>query len=1126
MLKAQVNLLMNNHPLQDGDARERALDPASSFIVQAPAGSGKTELLTQRYLVLLNHVSAPEEILAITFTKKSAREMRFRIIKTLKNAAITHEPPEASHSLQTWKLGKKVLERDRKLNWNLLSNPNRLRIQTIDSFNASLTKRLPIMSRFGSTPEITDQPDSLYNEAIGELLSHLEDNVEWSDLIATLLTHVDNDLNKVRELLVNMLAKRDQWLPNIGDQSRHILEKTLQDIVSDKLTLLTKKFPKEWLQTLCDSLRYAAENLAESAPDSPLIACRDITKLPGCNQSSISQWKAITHFLLTKDNTPRSKLTKTEGFPTKKDAQHIINPDEYKANAAALLYEFSQREDLQNHFIDLRHLPNPSYDDAQWEVLQSLMYLLKVAVAQLHLIFQKYGKIDYIENSLAGLKSLGTDDDPTDLALSLDYKIQHILVDEFQDTANNQYELLKKLTMGWQSNDGRTLFVVGDPMQSIYRFREAEVGLFIQCKNQGLGNIYLEPLTLTVNFRSTHEIVSWVNESFTHVFPNYNDIPTGAVTYSRSTSHQSDTTLSQAVFLHPFINSTSNHDQAQKIIDIILHERKENPKKKIAILVRTRGHLHKIIPALKSANLAFRAIKIDALNSRVAIQDLISLTRALLHPADRIAWLATLRAPWCGLSLNDLHILSNNAALTVWEQLNNAELISTLSSNGKSQVRRVLPIIKHATLARRRHSLRNWIESTWILLGGPACITQLSELDDAKAYFNLLESIDFGGDINHIDLLEDAVNSLFATPDTKSDDTLQIMTIHNSKGLEFDTVIIPHLEKGTRPDDKQLLRWMQSHRKDGTQELIIAPVHSTGSNEDKIYEYIKQQSKIKSQFEDGRLLYVAVTRAKKTLHLLFSAAEKEDKKGVKTITPAANSLLEKLWPAIQSTIKPQYGSSLSQSTPAVAHPKLCRLLSSWKNPIDEDVTSTAIPPQTLADYNIAETKHKIVGTITHQILQQLANHGIAWWNSFNNEDKHTFIKLQLRRANMPAIHIAPSAKIIFDGVKSMLTDARARWILHPHTASAAEMPLTTMINQEPQSLIIDRTFIDEDGTRWIIDYKTTIFTANDLEIFLAHEKEKYESQLRAYEKALRNIESNPIKLALYFPFIPAWKEWE
>src|SRR5256885_15730645 len=133
----------------------------------------------------------------------------------------------------------------------------------------------------------------------------------------------------------------------------------------------------------------------------------------------------------------------------------------------------------------LYNMPPAEYDDRQWEALEAILALLKPAVAHLKVLFGERGQADFTEFAHGALAALGSVDDPSDLLLSLDQKISHVLVDEFQDTSLSQFELLTQLTSGWQQGDGRTLFLVGDPMQSIYRFREAEVSLFLLAKHSG-----------------------------------------------------------------------------------------------------------------------------------------------------------------------------------------------------------------------------------------------------------------------------------------------------------------------------------------------------------------------------------------------------------------------------------------------------------------------------------------------------------------------------------------------------------------------------------------------------------------------------------------------------------------
>ncbi|MBN3585199.1 UvrD-helicase domain-containing protein, partial [Algoriphagus aestuarii] len=129
------------------------------------------------------------------------------------------------------------------------------------------------------------------------------------------------------------------------------------------------------------------------------------------------------------------------------------------------------------------------------------------------------GATDYSAISQAALMALGEEDEPSDIALQLDYRIRHILVDEFQDTASPQLRLLEKLTAGWQPGDGRTLFIVGDGMQSCYGFRNANVGLFLDARQRGIGSVHLQALDLRVNFRSQAGIVKWVNSTFHCAFP-------------------------------------------------------------------------------------------------------------------------------------------------------------------------------------------------------------------------------------------------------------------------------------------------------------------------------------------------------------------------------------------------------------------------------------------------------------------------------------------------------------------------------------------------------------------------------------------------------------------------------
>jgi len=668
-------------------------------------------------------------------------------------------------------------------------------------------------------------------------------------------------------------------------------------------------------------------------------------------------------------------------------------------------------------------------------------------------------------------------------------------------------------------------------MQSMYRFREAEVGYFIRTRQKGLNHIHLEPLTLSVNFRSIPGIIHWLNQHFQKILPIQEDIATGAVSYSassansNSSSHEINT---QAVTLHSLINS-SEQTQATRIVELIQKIKKENSienkKETIAILVRSRAHLTSIILALKTENIPYKAIDIDRLNTRPVIQDLLALTRALLHPADRIAWLALLRAPGCGLTLHDLLLLTDNrSSITILEQLKNKLFLQKLSPDGQKRLARILPIVQLAVLDRYRYSLRTWLENTWLALGGPACTEKLDDLEDAKAYFNLIEKLDKTGHFPDSHRLNHAIDLLYATPHQQADDTLQIMTIHNAKGLEFDTVILPHLERKSPNDDKQLLLWMERPRASAHSALIIAPVHAIGESNDSIYHYIKRQHAIKNDHETGRLLYVAATRAKKQLHLFFSLQEENDK----IINPASNSLLDKLWRSITpAELSPkEININNTLLLPAKKNRSIRRLALDWVNPIKPATLHNAINYNNKKAFQLPNNTPKNMGIFIHQILQQISLYGSSWWTNHSLETKTIYSSQQLLQLGVLSNQLPEALKNVFTAIHNTLEDPRGQWLIQAHLESQTELELTAIIDTGIKALIIDKTFIDESGIRWIVDYKTAIFSGENKEIFLDEEQKKYSQQLTDYAAALRAIDSRPIRLGLYFPMLPAWREWD
>jgi ATP-dependent helicase/nuclease subunit A len=191
----------------DDSQRQLTLETGRSFLVQAPAGSGKTELLTRRLLKLLAEVEEPEQILAITFTLAATAEMRERVIGALHRAS----KPETGEDSPDVALARKALRNDERRGWNLLQQPERLNIQTIDSVCLAIAHETPLLSRLGGSLSPTDKPQPLYTQAARRTLAHLGGEEPLNSAISALLQLRGTSLPDCQKLIAEMLDKRDQW---------------------------------------------------------------------------------------------------------------------------------------------------------------------------------------------------------------------------------------------------------------------------------------------------------------------------------------------------------------------------------------------------------------------------------------------------------------------------------------------------------------------------------------------------------------------------------------------------------------------------------------------------------------------------------------------------------------------------------------------------------------------------------------------------------------------------------------------------------------------------------------------------------------------------------------------------
>ena len=1118
---------------EDAAIRKQALLADQSFIVQAPAGSGKTELLTRRVLTLLAVVEKPEEVLAITFTRKAAVEMQTRVFEALQLAA-SNTSPEDAYQAEGIALAKAVLQRDQQQGWQLLSNPQRLNLRTIDSLGTSLAHNLPLVSKLGAPSSVVDDASALYREAAAIFINK---NIESLDLV---LLHLGNKMADAERLLAEMLGKRDQWGGYVNndlstDTLRDGLEAVLLGLVESRLDALVESAPVGFVEQLLPLINFSQEMKALLfETGTPTL----FEQSPGASVEHLGTWRIFADCLLTADvKTPavRKRITRANGFPSNAadakvvgmSARELTIPKKRIVELLESIIEYPAFVELIN---EVRILPNPEYDDADWQVMEQLINTLPLLLDELEAVFASMHQVDFTEIAIRARKAMGKEDEPTDLALAMDLRISHILVDEFQDTSHSQLSLFQQLVAGWQPDDGKTFFAVGDPMQSIYRFRKADVTLFAQAQDHGIGTTKLTPLTLTVNFRSSPAVTNWVNHVFTDLFPPEADEVTGATAYAHSVAFRE---IAGSVTIHPGFNS-SVEDEASQVAQLVKAAVDSDPEHTVAILVRSRAQATQIYPALQQLGIRYQALEMDNLGDKPVVRDLLSLSLALRYPHDRLHWLAVVRAPWCGLTAADLNVLMDDSShVPVMQLLQDTARTSQLSDDGAQRVRSLLQILLPAVQRSARSAIIPWVESCWLNLGGPAVCRDQSDLDASEQCIKKLQQMEARGMLWRLGSLQDAMKKLYAVGDVGDEHHIvrvQIMTMHKAKGLEFDTVVMPALNRRPRGDAKQLLSWFESSAQ-GSYQLLLAPFNEVNKDPGAILKLVRSANERCNVQEVIRLLYVACTRAKQHLHLLGTV--KHSING-ELSHPPKSSLLGTLWPIIETEYEnadpgPPPATDEEAVDAPIVIPRLQRLPVDWQAPTMNVYQGEGLRPKNTADvpsidYLWASTAARDIGTVVHAQLQRLAiNPSARDPKQLNALSK--IAACQLRGLGMPESELKESTDKVIRAINNTLEDDRGQWILDAsHEQAMSEWALTAMTGEGLKSVVIDRTFIDEDGARWIIDYKTSDHSGGSLDVFLDQEQERYNEQLCAYADILRLSENRPVRMGLYFPLLKAFRE--
>ena len=1167
----------------DSAARQTALDIRRSFIVQAPAGSGKTDLLTRRFLRLLAVVDQPEDILAITFTRAATAEMRSRVLGDLEAAAGRRRMDDESRL----PLAQAALANAERRGWKLLDRPERLAIETIDSLCLHITRGQPLLAGLATGLQPTDTPESLYTLAARRTLERLGgSNPTLDAALAWLLELRDNRLSDCQTLLVQMLASRDQWA-HAFPLSGNMTEENW-DEARDKLEA---PFRGEVRRVLGEAYRLMAEQAAiarqilEFAHYARANGNEKLALLAGVEafspDMSLEHWQCVCELLLTGKDW-RKTVTVRNGFPsgTREEKQR-------RAAMIDLLRWLQHSPQLLAALRAIRDLPPEHYTQAQWTTLRAIFTVLRQAVAELSLVFAETGEIDFTE---IGLQAQYVLTHSPDRALALGGSLRHLLIDEFQDTSRRQHQLVATLLSAWEPGEGRTVFLVGDPMQSIYMFRQAEVELFTHVRENGIASlenpnasaIPCDPVQLSVNFRSHAGLTDRINRIFDAICAEPAPPGAAAVPFVRASASQ-PAPPEPTLHIHPQILGSAGRKlsrdevkdaqsrEALGILQILERHlpaidqaRRTGREYRVAVLVRARNHLAQLVPLLRREQIPFRAVEIEYLSERQEMLDLLALTRALLHPMDRIAWLSVLRAPWCGLRLADLHSLTGSddragRSLPVLDLIDRNA--AALSADGQQRLARTTAILRRALDLRWRQSespsFSSWIERTWRTLGGPACV-DAAGYENAQVFFSLLDGVAPDGLAPATPEFRARFDRLFAQPDPAVSERcgIQLMTIHKAKGLGFEVVLVPGLDRKSSGDGKPLIVSLEriSPWQPGQDEFLVAPIGSQGQDTHPLFKWVSKQRKIRLDEERKRLLYVACTRARNELHLFGAAVVKASG----DIAPDSSaSLLAVAWPALREEF--EFTARTPQAAPArvlaVPTPGVLADVAAVTEPQQPSLTLRRLPlpldlapaaanvtvadALTLRDPEAPEFSRpegsrlrRIVGSVVHALLQRLGP-DLA---RMADPGLRARAESLLRAAALTGDPLKSATATVTKMLLACAADPVCQWILAPHPEAQSEASWSGLLPGEAarlQTLRADRVFRAgpapmEPGSEffWIIDYKTGPAAPGAL--LLASERELYAPQLAAYARALRALQGADIRLrlGLYYPAIATLDWWE
>ncbi len=1077
-----------------------ASDPAVSVWVGASAGTGKTKVLTDRVLRLLlpqedGRAGAPaHKILCLTFTKAGASEMVLRISKILARWAVA--PRDALEGMLFDLFGRcacaSEISAARRLFADVVDVPGGLKIMTIHSFCQSVLGRFPIEAG------VPQQFTALEEQEAQALLSQAR-RIVFQDAsggdksgLSVALDHVAGVVNEEQfmGLLSNFVSERHQFFD-----------------------LLEKKFGVDGLYTaLCEEMGVspglsADDILCEACEDN----CFDVVGLRGVAQLMIERgsktdkghgqiiagWLSLgaDERVAAFGDYKRAYFTGSGGVRAKLCGAGVMKsmPD-----AADVLMIEAQR------LLDLQEKMNAA---SMASFTRDLCALSEAIVRMYENLKARDGSLDFDDLILKTLSLLRGRTAVSDKANSgwvqykLDQGMDHILVDEAQDTNPEQWEIVEALCDDFfagesAAQDGRTIFVVGDEKQSIYSFQRASPEAFSEMQQRFAGRVGARdwrPVHMNISFRSTHSILSAVDSVFA---PDQVRCGLGAIPVEHKSFRRGQAGL---VELWPLFEGDAAPDHvgglwempvevvsaqsgAQKLADYIartIHgwiERGEELASHgraiqagdIMILVRKRkGFPAQISKALKTLGVPVGGVDRMVLGDQLAVQDLMAAARFALLPEDDLNLACLLKSPFIGLDEDRLYDLAQGRAGCLWAaclQSADGVVVSYLQSliriaQEYGPYDFMSWILQHACPADAVSGRRSIVRRL-----GVDALDALDEFLNAALIFEQRNP----PSLQQFIYMQERGASEIKREQEEGGGFVRIMTVHGSKGLQAPIVILPDSVSTSAsgpPRAGERLLWPN---KTGLSVPLWAP-HKKA--ETQMYDKASQLLKARQDDEYRRLLYVAMTRAEDRLYVAGAAGKRmpaEDcwyhlvRRGMENL-----DVLERL---DNGGLRLSHGqiNAPDRVSSAFAPVAVGGALPGWlyeTAPVDGGGALDLLRPSRLQEVAASpvageQSRRFLRGNLTHKLLQILPDMPKTHWE-------------QAMRG-----YVARYGALFSEGVQADIVRETMVVLEHPEFAhvfgpdSRAEVPVTGVL--EGRGLVsgqIDRLVVRGDEVM-IVDFKT------------------------------------------------------